>query len=1728
MADAKDETEPPHELGSHPDMLAVLTAAPDHERRLPAARLTKTYTFDGGAWDQTSAGAKGTWFTHEWREVGDLHALAHLLRALEGRPHSAVVRGALARPVSPGTPIRRLKARRRDNPEALWVECERRWVMVDIDDGLEAPDALDWSNPETWPEVLRGVCARLGAPFARAGCVAQWSASAGGVKPGLRVHLWFLLDTPVCDDALKAWAKGVVGAWTSGTGGAPVDAALYQSQQLHFCATPLFRGASDPLPMRTIVLDGPRLEVGAVESWCGASEWEQTRARPRRASTSTSRAPSRPRAVPDDAEVASVLEALGFVTKPEKPDKKAYDPDDKKKTYDPDKYDDWLAVGMILHHGFAGEERGFALWSAWSEGSAWCQGRFDEAVAREKWEDFGKNVSDAEAVGLGTLFLHAREQGWRGVTPSCVRASRIDLEHPSRRYDEDAKRVELGEARAELGRIYLEALRDTGAHYVTTTMGVGKTTALLEVLACELHPGPDDDTVLDDEDRILFVTPDHTTEGEVLERMREALEAREASLHVGSALDAMLRPAPVRTSTSCPELDTMNALRHVAPDAVGAFCGQCWRNPKVNTDRASWCPFWLARRTRGARFEVMTHARAIIGLEAGEWDDYTVVCWDEAPVDAMVQPLTLTADGVFWSAQALEFPTQDVVPLAEALTSGADLSGEQLRDLMRDFPAPPKKARRVELLDAALKDTRAQLAVKCVASDLHEWASVQPDYRAVEALAQLAQGGWINAHVRGRQLHTKRVVRIEDAPVDTMIVLDGTGTRRLARAVLGDDVVYHGVRVDLPETCDVVRVDYDMGSRTQFGEARHLEALVWGAAHSMASAPRESFHSTHKRYRAGDHAVARACEHLEAQGAHLNHFLGAGTIGYDGARHCTTAVLDTFHLPTHEVESLAHVFATMGGVAPDDDESRASWGEEALHHARGRVIAQTAHRVRPVRASEHRPVTLVLLGTQDTTAFGLPARRVVRVAELLWERWGILQGDGGEDVGARLLREAVEGAGGVWAPRREHTLTLGDLWTPPDDPSGVLAIIGADHLDHLNDQRARPLRTALEALGGPWEEWAQRAGVGLAYAYDGEAGAPTPLLHTEGLELGDVLAAAPAWCVAVARTPGGERVERRVELELGDVLDAINLLDGAPLSFQGMRVRVREALGCSFRHAEQWIKAQGGVDALCEAWLLYRGERELQRAPLFDHNARPRAPLQVALDVCDNLERRLYEQDPWEDGEVEQPFADLAFDVGLETIRDAAASLQGFSLPLPRIDLLMDRAFNAWRAWPGGVWWGQACEAVPELRGLPTPQGWDEGKAWRRWQALHHLRRFEHPPHLEGRLPNRPAARRAVLPLYTAAQGFRRFGAPGAMPQVLGALALDMDTRRVERLETWELPQDENIVFLPPVEVEQDVDIHWLLEDFTLWPSWASNEWELCEQAHDEVLRERQREEHLATSIALRLVSGQPTQAREVELEIVRIWSCTPIHARTIRKRLHLTPVTLAVVARWRHHGARDVYNMVCQAMWSQGSVDLPDGPKYTRSFPWASIRAQLQRFVVEAILANRPERLRRDTLLCHINTLIAPFWVEHGVTPSRVFDTFNLERAHAHMPWHPYPSTPTDEADSFALVEFDHVWPRNVWHAVAGLMLYGGDHLPMPGQVPVLNEVHAFVLDQLDMGELRNLRPLELNTFIAGKVGCGDEEASRLRRAWGLTEDGLREVVRARWEGRGRAHTRLERLAVG
>ena len=70
--------------------------------------------------------------------------------------------------------------------------------------------------------------------------------------------------------------------------------------------------------------------------------------------------------------------------------------------------DDWIRVGMALHHHFGGDAEGFDLWVKWSRRSD----KFKLYSCINSWRSFRPHGNESGAITVGSLFNMAEKNGW--------------------------------------------------------------------------------------------------------------------------------------------------------------------------------------------------------------------------------------------------------------------------------------------------------------------------------------------------------------------------------------------------------------------------------------------------------------------------------------------------------------------------------------------------------------------------------------------------------------------------------------------------------------------------------------------------------------------------------------------------------------------------------------------------------------------------------------------------------------------------------------------------------------------------------------------------------------------------------------------------------------------------------------------------------------------------------------------------------------------------------------------------------------------------------------------------------------------------------------------------------------------------------------------------------------------------------------------------------------------
>jgi hypothetical protein len=193
------------------------------------------------------------YFDMHAKSITDMEELETTLRVLIRLSTCAVVRGAIADPDRTIKVRRLIHPRSRTGDPPTLCDVPRSWLALDVE-GIELPHGVAATDLVS---CYRAALQTLPSAFAAASCIVQ--ASGGhGLKPDIRLRLWFWCNRPVTGNELRQWLQGT-----------PCDMAVFNAAQLIFTAAPIFlEGTPDHLPERIVrVVGKPTVSVPPPEAF---------------------------------------------------------------------------------------------------------------------------------------------------------------------------------------------------------------------------------------------------------------------------------------------------------------------------------------------------------------------------------------------------------------------------------------------------------------------------------------------------------------------------------------------------------------------------------------------------------------------------------------------------------------------------------------------------------------------------------------------------------------------------------------------------------------------------------------------------------------------------------------------------------------------------------------------------------------------------------------------------------------------------------------------------------------------------------------------------------------------------------------------------------------------------------------------------------------------------------------------------------------------------------------------------------------------------------------------------------------------------------------------------------------------------------------------------------------------------------------------------------------------
>ncbi len=424
--------------------------------------------------------------------------MADALKALQPRSRSFIVRGKPADGINRKDAPRRLHARKLKNgtiEPATLVAQPRFWLPLDLDsvpcpagiDPIWEPDAVVEHVIELLPEEFHGVSV-------------FWAFTSGhGIKPGIRLRLFYWLDRPLADWEIKVWLAKPIAEGL-------IDPVLYHPIQATYTAAPIFVGMTDPVPHRCSTWTGyaDAVEVPVIE---------RPKARTAGRASGTNPGGSNP-----TGELADIAAALDVI-----PNLNLH-------------WEDWNRIGLAIWRATGGSDAGKDLFLNWSAKSP----KFDEGAVDERWDNFA--AYPPTEIGVGSLFWEARQAypGWqkpslsRAAEPceptypeplGSVEAARDVLARAMDRFAEVALTweppgkgdadVDEAEPGVQPGQIDLNPTPDEPPplHTVNAEIGTGKTRAWRERVAPRLIAA---------EKRPVLAVPRHNLGDEIMRDLAEA------------------------------------------------------------------------------------------------------------------------------------------------------------------------------------------------------------------------------------------------------------------------------------------------------------------------------------------------------------------------------------------------------------------------------------------------------------------------------------------------------------------------------------------------------------------------------------------------------------------------------------------------------------------------------------------------------------------------------------------------------------------------------------------------------------------------------------------------------------------------------------------------------------------------------------------------------------------------------------------------------------------------------------------------------------------------------------------------------------------------------------------------------------------------------------------------------------------------------------------------------
>ncbi|MCP4315607.1 MAG: hypothetical protein GY789_06195 [Hyphomicrobiales bacterium] len=578
--------------------------------------LTKSFVRDNGRWEHTEQGFPYL-FDVDSAEVNCLSDLSTLLQTLEDDPSAMLIRGRLKEGVQQNQIRRRVLGA--DSP---FERQDCQWICIDIDKLALPEEFSDFNSYQN--EIMAHTSQFLPPEFQGVNFHWQFSASMG-VKPGIRVHLWYWLDRPVSESQVKAWLSASK---------IPIDISLYSPVQPHYTASPIFDPPeADPVATRSGIFDfGNEIAAVSVPENLDQIDQERRQAGARRTHRYSAGSKLDPEQIErnDDGKVVDGRDTFMYL-----------------KSVD------------VVQELMSGKPNNLQPLS------------IDE-IAKLTWEKFIDQADNSDgkwtyedAYEKAGYRLRKLEDGWkpngRFVTTTLIPDVEPYFELDPL-YSEDA----IGQLSTQISDFFLSVLENTDGFCrkaLRVTMGAGKTTIAMEYLVQVLQKNPNLN--------VEIYVPRHELIDEVVELLNEAPDSVEL-IHMKGRGHGHEDGQSLCTR--------YNYVQSLEAAGLSIRSNACWRNPTEKCTDYETCMYWQQfRQTPGKTGSVRILPHAYLAVERVDTlPNPDIVILDEAILSA-IHSKTHIAAGDFAKLLNESSTTQ-----VGDLIVGSLRDGTPLLDLLRE------------------------------------------------------------------------------------------------------------------------------------------------------------------------------------------------------------------------------------------------------------------------------------------------------------------------------------------------------------------------------------------------------------------------------------------------------------------------------------------------------------------------------------------------------------------------------------------------------------------------------------------------------------------------------------------------------------------------------------------------------------------------------------------------------------------------------------------------------------------------------------------------------------------------------------------------------------------------------------------------------------------------------------------------------------------------------------